>query len=691
MYQTLHTDGKTKGRINYTVWSEVFSCPTCSGEIIFLKAALDMKTKAVRKTIECSHCGTLASKQQMHLQFETFYDTFRRRTEHRPKRVPVLLNYTLGNKKFEKELDKDDIKLLARIAENNLPVEVPDVALPDCQMTRVGRMRTTNVRCVHHMFLRRAIHSLTAMWRCALGCENDRLRNALLFFVEQAIWGMSVLARYAPTHFSQVNQYLSGVFYVGSHIAEVSPWYILNGKLNRLKKAFDPLPSLADAAIVSVGDASATTLSDNCIDYVFTDPPFGENIYYADLNYLVESWHRVFTCNEPEAIVDRAKNKTIRDYQKLMQRCFIEYHRVLKPGRWMTIVFHNSKNMIWNAIQEAMLAAGFIVADVRTLDKRQGTFKQVTSTAVKQDLVISAYKPNGGLENRFKLTAGTEEGVWDFIRTHMRHLPVFVSREDRAEVIAERQDYLLFDRMVAFHVLRGVLVPLSTTEFYEGLSQRFPERDGMFFLPTQVIEYDRKRLKAKGIAQLPLFVKDEETAIQWLKQQLDRKPQTFQDIHPQFLKQIAGWQKHERILELSQLLSENFLRYDATGDVPSQIHSYLSSNFKNLRSLAKDNPTLRAKAKDRWYVPDPNKAIDLEKLRDRALLREFNDYLESHKRRLKVFRLEAVRAGFKKAWQERDYATVIAVARKIPDPILHEDPKLLMWYDQALTRTGDTS
>ncbi|MFO8090312.1 MAG: hypothetical protein R6U13_10780 [Desulfatiglandaceae bacterium] len=64
---------------------------------------------------------------------------------------------------------------------------------------------------------------------------------------------------------------------------------------------------------------------------------------------------------------------------------------------------------------------------------------------------------------------------------------------------------------------------------------------------------------------------------------------------------------------------------------------------------------------------------------------------ESKQKRLKVFRLEAVRAGFKKAWQERDYATIIAVARKIPENILQEDPKLLMWYDQALTRTGDES
>ncbi len=78
-------------------------------------------------------------------------------------------------------------------------------------------------------------------------------------------------------------------------------------------------------------------------------------------------------------------------------------------------------------------------------------------------------------------------------------------------------------------------------------------------------------------------------------------------------------------------------------------------------------------------------------LHERALLKEFDEYRESPQRTLKVFRLEAVRAGFRRAWQERDYATIVAVAGKVPEAVLQEDPKLLMWYDQAMTRSGASS
>ncbi len=694
MYETFHAAGET-GKINYTVWSEVFSCPECAGEVVFLREALDQETMRTRDQFPCPHCSAVLSKDNLQRSFRSRSDPASGEPWQRIRLQPVLIDaHAAEVGRYGTTPDRGDLAKLERI--DNLPLvpEVPANAFPIDAMYHGSRLAPKGFTHLHHLFLPRAAHALAALWRRAHRYDEPRLRNMLLFFVEQAIWGMSLLNRYQPLQHgrpggSQVNRQLSGVYYVGSQIAEVSPRYILNGKLQRLSKAFKKTHRRR-TVVVSTGNCGALDLPDNAVDYVFTDPPFGENIYYADLNYLVESWHRVRTASGPEAIIDRAKGKDLTDYLHAMQRCFAEYRRVLKPGRWMTVVFHNSRNAVWNAIQEAMLAAGFVVADVRTLDKRQGSYRQVTSTAVKQDLVISAYKPNFGLEARFELAAGTEDGVWDFVRTHLRHLPVFVARDDRAEVIAERQNSLLFDRMVAFHVQRGVLVPLAAAEFHAGLATRFPERDGMFFLPEQVAEYDRRRLKAKALDQLTLFVDDEASAIQWLRQALTRKPQTFQDVHPHFIRELRAWQKHERMPELSALLAQNFLRYDGKGDVPGQIHGYLSTNFKELRNLEKDDAALRAKARDRWYVPDPRKAGQREKLRERALLREFDDYRDSAKRRLRMFRLEAVRAGFRRAWQRQDYATIIAVAQKIPDAVLQEDPKLLMWYDQALTRSPES-
>jgi hypothetical protein len=493
------------------------------------------------------------------------------------------------------------------------------------------------------------------LWNKFKAIGDARLRNLVRFFVEQVLWTASMQNRYRPAGFSQVGQYMTGVYYVASQHAEGSPWYNLDGKLKRLVNTFSLQFAQINHALISTGTAANIRLPESVVDYIFTDPPFGENIYYADLNFLVESWHRVWTDAQPEAIVDKAKNKGLPDYQRLMQQCFEEYCRVLKPGRWMTVVFHNSRNSVWNAIQEAMLVAGFVVADVRTLDTQQGSYRQVTSTAVKQDLIISAYKPSSDLERGFGLRAGTTDGVWEFVRSHLRQLPVFVSKDNRAEAQAERMNYMLFDRMVAFHVQRGVSVPMSVAEFYAGLAQRFPIRDEMYFLPEQVAEYDKRRMTVKEFLQLEFFVNDEASARQWLTQQFTRKPQTFQQIHPKFLREIGGWKKHEKPLELLELLQKNFLEDEA----------------------------------GRWRVPDPNKASDLERLRERDLLKEFSEYREAKQKKLKVFRLEAVRAGFQQAWQQRDYPTIIEVARKIPEEILHEDPKLLMWFDQALTRTGD--
>jgi hypothetical protein len=509
-----------------------------------------------------------------------------------------------------------------------------------------------------------------------------------------------ILTGFVDNHASKRNRYiidqhhsngttcgpLPNSLYVPDLQCEVNPFETWRKTAKKQTKAFAVPRSCRS---ISTTEASCLNgVPENIIDYIFLDPPFGQNILYSESSFCWEYFLGAHTNAKPEAIVSKVQRKDVSIYQELIHDVFAECFRVLKPRRWMTIEFSNRSNIIWNAISEAIQSCGFVIADVRIFDKKQGTIRQDMGQSVKKDLIISAYKPDSNLEDRFKLEAGTEDGAWDFVRTHLSQLPIFIVRDEQIEVIVERQNHMLFDRMVAFHVQRGVTVPLPASEFYAGLVRRFPERDGMFFLPNQVAEYDKNRVSVRDVLQLELFISDEASAIHWLRQQLTKKPQSFQEIHPQFIKEIGGWQRYEKPLELSDLLEQSFFRYDGTGDVPSQIHSYLSTNFKEFRNLGKDDTTLQAKAKHRWYVPDPNKAGDLEKFRERTLLKEFEEYRESKLKKLKIFRLEAVRAGFQRAWQQRDYQTIIEVARKIPEEILQEDAKLLMWYDQAITRTG---
>ena len=665
MYETWHPHcdhpRRVKGRINYTVWSDVFVCPQCGEEMIFWDVAVDKEAGKVRSDFPCPGCGAEQTKRTLERAWETVYDRALGQVVRHAKQVPVLINYSVGRKRHEKAPDPDDLALTQKIEESDIPYWFPTDRMPEGDESR--RNDDIGMTHNHHFYTRRNLWVLSALWQ-RIYLANVTVRNLLGFCFTANLRSVTRLASIAFSYYFRggggpINAGTKGTLYVSSTIPEVQVIRAFRGRANTHGKLFRrPFSQSLDAANTTVASQSSTYLPnvmDATVDYVFVDPPFGGNLMYSELSFYWEAWLRTFTNSKSEAVVNKAQRKALLEYQYLMERCFREFYRVLRPGRWMTVEFHNSQNRVWNAIQEALQRVGFVVADVRTLDKKQGSFKQYTSTAaVKQDLIISAYKPRTGFERRFLEQAGTAEGAWHFVRQHLAQLPVVVERDGSLEVVAERQAYLLFDRMVAFHIQRGATVPLSAAEFYAGLQERFVPRDGMFFLPDQVPEYDRARLKATEVAQLTLFVSDEKSSIQWLRQQLDSStgghPQTYQELQPQFLRQLHQ-ARHEALPELSDILEQSFLQ-DQAG---------------------------------RWYVPDPNRASDLEKLRQRALLREFAEYVEG-RGRLRQFRTEAVRAGFADAWHRRDFATIVKVAERLPESVLQEDPDLLMYYDNAMLR-----
>ncbi len=646
----LYTPKKEPSPFCYGIWSQIFICPDCSAQISFMEVAYNLDARKVSNVFQCPNCVAELTKRSVEKAFTSEYDPVRKNV-HRQIKYKLYMVARGKRRRSSKHKAKEADHLLSKQMEQMpFPEGAPVFRLPLEKMYHGSRLQPKGVEYIHDLYFNRQLHTLTILWKQARMIENARLRSAVLFLFDQVLMNASKLAR-----FPQLSP-LGGVFYLPSMVAENEPVTYLESKLKRVKDHF--ASGIAEYGQVAVSTNSATSIPgvpDNSIDYVFTDPPFGENIFYADLNLIVEAWYGVQTSTSSEAIIDKFKSKGINEYQQLMTLAFTEYYRVLKPGRWITVVFHNSDNAVWNTIQQSMIEAGFIVADVRMLDKQQRSYRQATSEAMKQDLIISAYKPNTEFEEKINENIGQFEGVWQFIRQHLAKLPIVVENDGEIESLRERMAYLLFDRMVAFHIQRGVQVPLSASKFNRGLEQFFIYRDGMYFLSEQVVVYDGVRLLAKRVSQMALFVSDEKSAIQWLRQQLDSdmggSPQTRQEITPKFLSELHK-AKHELLPELDILLDQNFLQYK----------------------------------EGRWYVPDPNKASDLEQLRQKALLREFRTYLEGSKR-LKQFRTEAIRAGFADAYQGKDFPVILKVAERLPERVLQEDPDLLMYYDAATLRS----
>lgn len=655
-YKTIHRSGnqaqmcfsgnETMGDINYVVWSNVYFCPHCATEINYYKVMIENGAKSTQKLIKCPACGAVTDRTKLDIKYSIQFDEQLGMTTQTPEHVPVLINYSIGTKRYTKEPDAEDLRKLKEINDLAFNPYPTNKMLHGDETERLFRVGITHVK---QLYPQRTLFFLAEFFN---RFKDDPKK---LFLFTSAIPKLTILNRYMPEHGSRaLVGPRAGTYYLPNLFVE-------NDVIGQLEFQLRKLQNLNyRKGKVCVSCQSTTDLSnipDNAIDYCFVDPPFGANIMYSELNFVAESWLKVATNNHDEAIVNKSQAKGVVEYQGLMTQCFKELFRVMKPNRWITIEFHNSKNSIWSSIQESIGVAGFIIADVRTLNKEKKTINQFTANGcVDQDLIISAYKPKEEFRRQFRLQSGTDATAWEFVRQHLFNLPVVVKRGTQIEVLPERQAFLLWDRMVAYHIMNGIAVPMDATEFYVGLDDRFLKRDGMYFLPDQVNEYDlaRSTCEVENL-QFSLFVSDEKSAIGWLYQQLDENhgegPRTYAELMPKYMQELRAVDRREKMPELMVILEENFLK-DEQG---------------------------------RWYIPNLTKSGDIAKLREKNLLKEFQEYLQS-KGKLKVFRSEAIRAGFAKLWKDKDYTAIVSMAERLPEETIQEDPNLLMYYDISLSR-----
>jgi predicted RNA-binding Zn-ribbon protein involved in translation (DUF1610 family) len=125
MYETYHVDengnqvhdmtGPVKGKINYTVWSDVFICPNCGSEIVFWDVAVDRDAGGIKNTFGCNNCGIKLKKTDCDRAVELIFDDGLNETISIAKQIPVLINYAVGTSRYENFLGVEDTNTKAAV------------------------------------------------------------------------------------------------------------------------------------------------------------------------------------------------------------------------------------------------------------------------------------------------------------------------------------------------------------------------------------------------------------------------------------------------------------------------------------------------------------------------------------------------------------------------------------------------
>ena len=346
--------------------------------------------------------------------------------------------------------------------------------------------------------------------------------------------------------------------------------------------------------------------------------------------------------------INNSQNKDIDSYFELMYSAFKEYYRVLKPNRWITVVFHNSKSAVWNVLQNALSKSGFIISQVSILDKQQGTKNQmITLGAVEKDLVISAFKPKIDFNNKL-LSSGGANFEKVFIEEFLSNQPISPT--------IERIEKMLYSKMLSFYIQHGYEINMDARSFYQMLSNNFNVQDGFWYTTEQLpqfLEY-KKKMKLEGIDEvksgsLLLFVSDEKSALVWLYNFLVDAV-SFSDIHSAYT-QLANIQG-DAVPELRELLEQNFV-------------------FENDKYRRPQNE------------PEHNQ---ISEKREKALLREFESLLikaKTEKGKIKLVRKEALLFGFETCYKSRRYQDILTVTSKLDKAIIENSAELNDFVEAA--------
>lgn len=158
-------------------------------------------------------------------------------------------------------------------------------------------------------------------------------------------------------------------------------------------------------------DAKQLSVPSESIDYVFTDPPYGDAVPYFEQSIIWNTWLGLEPDYENEIVItdSKVRNKGVNQFELEIGEAFSEIRRVLKPEGFFSLTYHSLSGLEWKAITNACIKNGFELVDFEWLVQKSFTPRQINRLkSVKGDVLVTLQKAPSIQSRLFRLLTNDE-------------------------------------------------------------------------------------------------------------------------------------------------------------------------------------------------------------------------------------------------------------------------------------------
>lgn len=373
-------------------------------------------------------------------------------------------------RKGEKLVSEEDLEMYRKITYRNVPSWFPE----NIELFDNSRINSRVDMSIKDFFTPRNLYAASILYKEIEKISESSVRDFFKMVFTGALPQMTNMVFIVKnrgkfngkvhTSREEVGSWVIGYWMPSEHF-EINVWRcfenrfrkVLKGKKEAMillgdvevAKSFTDFATRKTQAFISKNTATDMSfILDESIDYIFTDPPHGDRVPYLELSALWASWLGFDLDFEKEIVVSDAKkrHKDVKNYAELLYKSFKEMHRVLKPGKFMSVAFNNLDDETWLAFLDVLISSGFEIIDVSPMSYSAGSVVQDTRKGgLMSDFVFTCRKRVNPIKPFvFNLTIEKKDNVRPYI----------------AKTFNKFKNDNKFPRIKIYHILNDVIPQL---------------------------------------------------------------------------------------------------------------------------------------------------------------------------------------------------------------------------------------